>query len=88
MTSKFVPLLPTAPASAGPGRAVDSAAVSAAFVALASSPAPSSGAQNCAHAPTQSSARPVVTLQRDGDRVTHVRIDCACGQVIELACEY
>lgn len=31
---------------------------------------------------------PVVILQRDGDRVTGIRIECACGQVIELACSY
>ena len=87
MTSKFVPLLPTAPASAGPGRAVDSAMASAAFMALAPSPA-SQLAGACAHAPVQSSTKPIVTLRRDGDRVTHVRVECACGQVIELECAY
>ena len=87
MSSKFVPLLPTAPASAGPGRAVDSAVVSAAFMALSPSPA-SQPAGACAHVPVQSSAKPIVTLRRDGDRVTHVRVECACGQVIELECAY
>jgi hypothetical protein len=31
---------------------------------------------------------PRVTLQRDGDKVTGIRVECACGQVIELACSY
>jgi len=33
-------------------------------------------------------AQPIVTLQREGDRVTGIRIACLCGQVIELACAY
>jgi hypothetical protein len=32
--------------------------------------------------------KPVVTLQRDGERVTGIRIECVCGQIIELACSY
>lgn len=28
------------------------------------------------------------TLQRDGERITGIRIECLCGQFIELACEY
>ncbi len=31
---------------------------------------------------------PRVTLQRDGERVSSIRIQCGCGQVIELACVY
>ena len=31
---------------------------------------------------------PHVTLQRDGERVSAIRIQCGCGQVIELACVY
>ena len=31
---------------------------------------------------------PRVTLQRDGGRVSAIRIHCSCGQVIELACVY
>jgi len=32
--------------------------------------------------------KPSVTLQRDGDRVTQIRIQCVCGHVIELDCLY
>ena len=31
---------------------------------------------------------PRVTLQRDGERVSSIRIQCSCGQVIELGCVY
>ncbi|MGD0060206.1 MAG: hypothetical protein ABSD58_12390 [Verrucomicrobiia bacterium] len=33
-------------------------------------------------------AAPAITLQRDGDRVSHIIVRCSCGQVIELACQY
>lgn len=33
-------------------------------------------------------AAPAITLKRDGDRVSHIVVRCACGQVIELACQY
>ena len=32
--------------------------------------------------------RPSVTLQRQGEVVSSIRIECGCGQVIELACAY
>ena len=31
---------------------------------------------------------PVVTLKRDGDRVTHIQVRCSCGEVVELDCAY
>lgn len=31
---------------------------------------------------------PRVTVQRDGDRVTQLRIQCTCGQIMDLACVY
>ena len=34
------------------------------------------------------SVTPTVTLQREGDRITGIRVECSCGQVIELACSY
>ena len=32
--------------------------------------------------------QPEITLEREGDRITQVRIQCGCGQVIELGCQY
>jgi hypothetical protein len=31
---------------------------------------------------------PQVSLQYEGDRITHIRIQCACGQILDLACVY
>jgi len=31
---------------------------------------------------------PHVSLQYEQDRVTHIRIECACGQTMDLACVY
>jgi len=31
---------------------------------------------------------PQVTLERDGNRITRITIQCACGQVLELNCTY
>ena len=45
-------------------------------------------AGNHRHLSAGADAKPTVTLQRDGDRVTQIRIQCVCGQVIELDCLY
>ena len=31
---------------------------------------------------------PRVTLQHEGEHISAIRIQCSCGQVIELACVY
>jgi len=31
---------------------------------------------------------PRISVQREGDRVTSIRVQCTCGQVMELACIY
>jgi len=31
---------------------------------------------------------PRVSVQRDNGRVTHLRIQCTCGQIMDLACSY
>ena len=51
------------------------------------SPLPSAPSSH-AHANTGAAGKPVVTLQREGERITGIRIECVCGQVIELACSY
>ena len=33
-------------------------------------------------------AKPVVTLRRNGEIVSGIRIQCGCGQVVDLACVY
>jgi hypothetical protein len=43
---------------------------------------------NPAHAGGNGHGPASVTVQRDGDRITGIRLECACGQVTELRCEY
>ena len=31
---------------------------------------------------------PRVTIQREAGRITQLRVQCACGQVLDLACVY
>ncbi len=40
------------------------------------------------HPSGNAAGKPVITLQREGERISGIRIECACGQVIELACSY
>ena len=34
------------------------------------------------------SCEPKVTVQREGDRITSIRVQCGCGQVMDIACVY
>ena len=47
-------------------------------VAFAAAPHPSPSPVN----------EPKVTLVRDGDTITHIRVQCGCGEVMELRCVY
>lgn len=31
---------------------------------------------------------PKITLEREGDRITHILVQCSCGKVLTVACEY
>jgi hypothetical protein len=46
---------------------------------------------NPAFAPGQNhrhTCEPCVTLQRDANVITGIRIECSCGQIIDLKCGY
>jgi hypothetical protein len=45
-------------------------------------------ALNGANGAEKKICEPRVTVQRDGSRVTHLRIQCTCGQILDLACVY
>jgi hypothetical protein len=94
MSAAFIPLVPGAPASNHTSfitRVKPIPASAPAFfepvtpaklkpesmAALAPTPAP-----HVPHGP------PKVTLERQGEVITHIRIECSCGQVTELKCEY
>jgi hypothetical protein len=88
-TEPFVPLISIAPAPHGERTDFQATVLSQpeqvqkfnAVEASATSSGPGAAARgtNC---------EPRVTLQRDGERVTGIRIQCSCGQLIELACVY
>jgi hypothetical protein len=48
-----------------------------------SSAAPSPPQHACVKAAT-----PLVTFRKEGDRVTQIHIECPCGQIVVLDCEY
>jgi hypothetical protein len=37
---------------------------------------------------SRAACEPQVTLHREGDSITGIRIQCSCGQVIDLKCSY
>lgn len=40
------------------------------------------------HGSTKAHNAASVSVQKDGDRVTGIRVECTCGQVIEISCSY
>jgi hypothetical protein len=86
-TEPFVPLTPNTPVSGERG-AFQATVVSQPeqmqkFHSIEASASTASGGAN-----RSSNCEPRVTLQREGDRVAGIRIQCSCGQVIDLACAY
>lgn len=86
MAGEFIPFLSAAkslPVAGSPSaphfRPVASAAASGNTAFLAKQPGPIPGH---AHGELK------IELKRDGDRVSQIRIQCRCGEVIELDCEY
>ena len=84
MNKSFVPFLASAPAvsSTETGSASKKTAdpkSAKAFRLVADGACPSGPAV---------AGEPKVTVERDGDRVTRIRIQCGCGHTTELACEY
>ena len=43
-------------------------------------------AERAAQNAGQTEGEPKVSLERDGDRVTRIKIECSCGHLIELDC--
>src|SRR6185436_3392477 len=96
MADTFVPLLPNVAATPESKPAsyrlkiMPSTTVSETFKPIEqrmSSSTPSAVSHTCALV-ASANAQPVITLEREGDQVTHIRIQCSCGQVIELECVY
>jgi hypothetical protein len=77
-----------------PLAAVPSASQETTFTSIQFKGLPSTMAQPAltAAGPTRSKSeacsKPVVTLKRNGAIVSGIRIQCGCGQVVNLACVY
>ena len=85
MKPEFIPFRAAkAGASAlnGEPQKTDAATARAVGFVPVSHPAPQAPFKSHAH------GEPTVTLEREGDRVTLIRVHCPCGNVIELACQY
>ena len=83
MSETFVPLVP-----------VTAKSREAVFASINQNGATPMGAQSNLTAPrvagsgSETCSNPVVTLQRTGEIVSGIRIQCGCGQVVDLACVY
>jgi len=84
MSDTFVPLM-AAPVSAGDTARFQLKVLPQAQAQPAWEPVSQGGARE---QPAKPCGRPSVTLQREGEAVSGIRIECACGQVIELECVY
>jgi hypothetical protein len=87
-TELFVPLVSAAPNASSDRANFQATIVSQPGQAQKFQAAESSHSASPAPAARNSQCEPRVNIQRDGDRVTGIHIQCSCGQVIDLACVY
>ena len=76
MAADFVPLFASIPNRDNPGRVQPTA------------PATTRGNGSNGHPGCGSAGEVKVELKREGERITQIRVQCRCGEVIELECEY
>jgi len=88
----FVPLTAASPRPASERREFRATVISQSSqaqpfqsIAATATVVPSAATPVGAHA---GNCEPKVSLQRDGNRVTGIQIQCSCGQVIDLSCVY
>ena len=84
MSDPFVPFV-TAPVSTGEMAPLQLKVLPQAEAKALFEPLPEAGKPE---QPAKACGRPSVSLQRQGEVVSGIRIECGCGQVIELACAY
>jgi len=87
MSEQFVPFVPAKLVGSSDVRgAGDPSPQGEAFRSLASS----KNQLNPSHVQSSSVGdhSPKITLQRDGERITQITVQCSCGQMIELSCTY
>jgi len=83
--SGFTPLFHNPPGASGSDslKVVSQGSAKGGFQPLApSSSTPAAGSkQPCG-------PQPIITVKKDKDRVTRICVQCSCGQVVELECQY
>jgi hypothetical protein len=87
-TDNFVPLTSASPASDSREfriKIIPQADSAQSFQALEQT-APKEAGSTSVHA--GKNCEPQLLLQRDGARITNIRIQCSCGQIMDLACAY
>jgi hypothetical protein len=85
MPDNFVPLAPAAKSAGGNGSEFAPLDFRA---APPQAPGKGSNGSSAASPALRNCANPKVTLRRQGDMVTSIRVECPCGQVVELNCVY
>src|SRR5262245_8330707 len=98
MSTAFVPLFPDIQSPAGvsatAGTVSERAPGSPGFAALIPDCAPATPRTHRAEVTAAAASAPlhdrlpVVTLKREGDKVTRIQVRCSCGEVVELDCVY
>lgn len=88
-TEPFVPLTASATRPGDPGeRRVNIVSQPGLMQSFKPLTAEVSNASKNPEAHANKTCDPRVSIQREGDQVTGIRIHCSCGQVIDLACIY
>ena len=77
MSESFIPLVPVAAVSH------ETTFTSMKAKGLAPGTAPAAAGSE-----PEKCSKPVVTLQRNGEVISGIRIQCGCGQVVDLTCTY
>jgi hypothetical protein len=86
MSEAFVPFAPKAGAAtqnSEPFRAKIVPAQNATVVPFQAAALPRASSN-----PHPSHGQPQVTVTRDGDKITAIRVICGCGEVMDLRCSY
>lgn len=84
MSDSFVPF---AKQRSKPGAATDKFRLTVLPQAPTLAPLPAAPAATNLTAHAGSGGKePQVTVERDGDRITRIRVQCVCGEVVELNC--
>ena len=87
-TDGFVPLTTAAPAAKGREDFRVLVAASSAQARPFRLPDPTAAESGSGPAAAPARCEPAITLERNGDRVTAIHIQCSCGQSIDLVCDY